>query len=105
MISHDDCPQFEVCRDNFFTALFNGWNHKSIQEAIAYRIPKEVTEYTARMDSIHGLLVFDLCPTCDGVIERTYQAYCDSCGQKLKWIAQTKMRDRAEARFGKCGGI
>lgn len=32
-----------------------------------------------------SLTAFCLCPQCGASLEREYQAFCDSCGQKLNW--------------------
>lgn len=28
---------------------------------------------------------YPVCPRCGSTFEREYQAFCDRCGQKLKW--------------------
>jgi len=94
------CNDTTKCLDTLIKTHFKKWNLNKVNDAIAHRTPKEVTEFTTRLDLNYGLLDFDLCPTCDGVIDRTYQAYCCQCGQQLKWIAMNKMRDKADRNQG-----
>ena len=61
------------------------WTERKINEAIRYRASKQVTSYYSYEDGTYGTMVFELCPTCNNAIERTYQNYCSECGQKLKW--------------------
>lgn len=47
-----------------------------------YRKQMPVKKYKVLGNS--GL--FPVCPRCECTIERDYQAYCDRCGQCLKWM-------------------
>jgi len=67
------------------------WTDKKINEAMGYRVPKRITSQRACEDSVYGAMIFELCPTCDNVLDRTYQKFCSECGQKLKW-ADSKSR-------------
>lgn len=50
------------------------------ESEIDYRIPRKVI-------SIRKITqyYFPVCPKCNSTIPREYQAYCDRCGQALKW--------------------
>lgn len=36
--------------------------------------------------------IYAICPRCKIPLEREYQAYCDRCGQALKWKHFDKLR-------------
>ncbi|MBQ4553176.1 MAG: helix-turn-helix transcriptional regulator [Clostridia bacterium] len=47
----------------------------------SYRQPMEVVAfYQLPHEDVYGI-----CPRCRAIIDREYQAYCDSCGQQLSW--------------------
>ena len=49
-----------------------------------YRSPLSVTEIKSTTHM--GFRIFyAACPRCGGTISRSYQHYCDNCGQKLNW--------------------
>lgn len=48
----------------------------SIILMLLYRLPMRVKKFRRG---------FPVCPRCNTTIEREYQAYCDRCGQCLKW--------------------
>ena len=52
-----------------------------------YRTPMLVSQCSCRKNGD----VFPICPRCDMALERSYQQYCDRCGQALDWslFAQT----------------
>ena len=52
------------------------YNLLSIILVLLYRLPMCVKEFRRG---------FPVCPRCKRTIEREYQAYCDRCGQCLKW--------------------
>lgn len=54
--------------------------HKT-KSALLYRKAMKVKEVTIFKNGDF----FPICPHCKMTIEREYQAYCDRCGQKLKW--------------------
>lgn len=61
-------------------------------EALSFQLPLAVTEYTAYSSKYASDYDdYELCPKCGLPLERTYQQYCDKCGQKLKWISKKKM--------------
>ena len=80
--------------------MANGLKHQmitanpEIDEAIVYRIPKLIKEYIERYEYIHGFTAYLLCPTCDNVVEISYQAFCSSCGQMLKWGTSKRLKKR-----------
>lgn len=45
--------------------------------AVNYRVALQVQDHTT-----HG---YAICPRCRIPLDRDYQAYCDRCGQHLKW--------------------
>jgi hypothetical protein len=49
--------------------------------ALGYRVGKTVSQYIV-YENGH---FYWICPSCDITIDRDYQSYCTSCGQKLKW--------------------
>lgn len=56
---------------------------------LSYRLAMKVKEaclYNRSQD------VYALCPRCKIPIEREYQAYCDRCGQALKWNNFEKLK-------------
>ncbi|MBQ9686226.1 MAG: zinc ribbon domain-containing protein [Oscillospiraceae bacterium] len=57
--------------------------------AVDYRITLAVMEYNP-----HG---YALCPRCGTPLDRDYQAFCDHCGQHLKWGGQKYLR-RADSK-------
>ena len=69
----------------------NKWTQKQIEKAMSYRTAKIVATYRIFPDHRFGVQTFALCPTCNGDVDRDYQAFCDGCGQKLKWISFRKM--------------
>jgi predicted amidophosphoribosyltransferase len=54
---------------------------ETIDEAMSYRLPLNVTEVFV----LHNKYIYPVCPRCRTSFEREYQAYCDRCGQKLGW--------------------
>lgn len=52
----------------------------------SYRQPMEVTTFY----QLPGEDVYGVCPRCRAIIDREYQAYCDSCGQQLSWKRVSK---------------
>ena len=63
---------------------------ETVEEILLYREPKKVTEIIVHRN---GETVA-VCPRCHKAIDRDYQIFCDSCGQKLKWTAKRKMTVR-----------
>lgn len=59
---------------------------------LSFRSDAQVCEFV-RYKSYEEI-IFELCPKCGSALERTYQAYCANCGQKLKWINPEKMTER-----------
>ncbi len=55
------------------------------KEELAFRMAAQVVHY--RIYSLfHGdFTTFPVCPSCSGSVERKYQNFCFSCGQKLFW--------------------
>ena len=72
------------------------WTEKEINKALGYRTSKLITSHYTYEDSTYGTLMFELCPTCDSAIERTYQKYCSECGQKLNWSKVSAMNRTQE---------
>lgn len=62
-----------------------------------YRIAMPVTEMkrlgTRAPWEPDGINVFSICPRCDRTLPREYVAFCDRCGQKLKWNTKRKLRE------------
>ena len=58
---------------------------ETIEESVAYRSARLVTQYRVYEVHIYGKCTYAVCPTCDNSLERCYQKYCCSCGQHLKW--------------------
>ena len=46
-----------------------------------YHVPREVENIVIYRPDYF----FPICPRCQIALERDYQAFCDRCGQKLKW--------------------
>ncbi|MBQ3543438.1 MAG: hypothetical protein IJA34_00375 [Lachnospiraceae bacterium] len=53
----------------------------TFEDAVSYRIPLQVTEIMLFSNGD----AFPICPKCKITLERTYQRYCDRCGQCLNW--------------------
>ena len=51
-------------------------------------IAKTVTE---ERGAIHSKEKYPVCLTCNRSIDRTYQRYCDRCGQRLRWRIDVKV--------------
>ena len=51
------------------------------EEAATYRAARQVEEYA----ELQGGVTCAICPRCGACLDREYQAFCDSCGQKLAW--------------------
>lgn len=47
-----------------------------------YRWPMRVTEVHIYKDET----AYAPCPRCKGIIDREYQFFCDSCGQRIDWF-------------------
>lgn len=58
-----------------------------ILTASAYRLPKLISEIVEFPSSLqpNSYNSYAICPRCKNPIERDYQKYCDSCGQRLDW--------------------
>lgn len=50
-------------------------------KSLTYRLSMKVNEYILLCNDY----LFPVCPRCNCTLDREYQAYCDRCGQKLKW--------------------
>ena len=50
-------------------------------EALAYRLPREVTETVVLASGI----AYPVCPRCRVSLDREYMNFCDRCGQRLSW--------------------
>lgn len=61
---------------------------ETIEEKLLYREPMLVTE----MRILGRRNAFPVCPRCNITIERDYQAFCDRCGQMLKWNPISKLK-------------
>ena len=61
---------------------------KRIQEKLLYREPMQVTK---KVEYGNGY-VYPVCPRCQCAFNREYQAYCDRCGQCLKWKGYDKIK-------------
>lgn len=59
-----------------------------LQKALNKSLPKTVTEALVYSDNN----AFFVCPNCKFHLETEYQAYCDICGQRLKWISLKKVK-------------
>ena len=44
--------------------------------------PKEVTRIRLRYN---GQYAYPICPSCNVTLDRSFQRYCDRCGQMLSW--------------------
>lgn len=62
--------------------LFEKIFSKKICNGMLYRRPMFVEKYKP----LGNFGLFAVCPRCELTIERDYQAYCDRCGQCLKWV-------------------
>lgn len=51
------------------------------EEAATYRAARQVEEYA----ELQGGVTCAICPRCGACLDREYQAFYDSCGQKLAW--------------------
>ena len=58
-----------------------------IDSCIAKQTAKQVPEAVVYKDNN----AYWVCPSCHVTFEREYQAYCDRCGQKLKWPSLRKI--------------
>ena len=63
---------------------------ETTEESLLYRQPERVAEIIVYRNGV----TVAICPKCHKAIDRDYQAFCDSCGQKLKWTAKRKMTVR-----------
>jgi len=52
-----------------------------IKQALSYRKARRIKEIFVCRNGDS----FPVCPKCKSTLERDYQAFCDRCGQKLKW--------------------
>ncbi len=68
----------------------------STDEDLSHRVAMRVLH--CRYALFNGSFTsFPVCPRCRCSIERDYQSYCDSCGQKLNWdffVHATPIPDR-----------
>jgi hypothetical protein len=72
--------------------ILTKWTPKKIEKEISYRVPRLTTHFIRNENcGLYGISDYMLCPTCECVIERDYQAFCDACGQKLKWGSWKKV--------------
>lgn len=55
------------------------------EEELAFRIASQVVHFRLYPLINGGNTFFPVCPHCAGSIEREYQHFCSSCGQKLSW--------------------
>ncbi len=53
----------------------------TVEDAVSFRTPLRVTEILLLPNGE----CFPRCPRCKITLERTYQRYCDRCGQCLDW--------------------
>ena len=60
-------------------------NYSGITEDISYRTARPVIHYRRYQNYPGGCGCFPVCPRCDASLEVEYQAFCDRCGQKLRW--------------------
>ena len=61
------------------------------QKEYDYHVPREVENIV-----VYGCnYSFPICPRCEIALERDYQAFCDRCGQKLKWDVYHKGKAKA----------
>ena len=63
---------------------------ETTEEKLMYREPMIVKEIVELGNSGY----FPICPRCDCTMEREYQAFCDSCGQRLKWKGFSRAKIR-----------
>jgi predicted amidophosphoribosyltransferase len=63
---------------------------ETTEKSLSYRQPLTVTNVIIHRNGVSVAI----CPKCHKAIDRDYQAFCDSCGQKLKWTAMRKMTVR-----------
>ena len=56
------------------------------KEELSYRIDMSVTHY----ERFQYDILCPVCPRCAKCLDREYQRYCDSCGQKLNWDMYTR---------------
>lgn len=61
---------------------------QKIKKAMSYRKSVQVKEVAVFRNGFY----FPVCPQCKQTMEREYQAYCDRCGQKLKWKNYNKAK-------------
>lgn len=55
--------------------------NENVEEILLYRQAMEIVEVRVYRNGSS----FAVCPRCGKVVEMQLQAYCGSCGQKLKW--------------------
>ncbi|MBE5786071.1 MAG: helix-turn-helix transcriptional regulator [Clostridiales bacterium] len=55
------------------------------EEEMAFRMASQVNHYRECYLFNGHTTTYPLCPHCNGSIEREYQNYCSTCGQKLCW--------------------
>ncbi len=60
------------------------------EEAVSYRTPMTVTHYVI----LGRDGAYPVCPRCDISLEREYVAYCDRCGQRLRWKGYSRARQK-----------
>jgi len=63
---------------------------KKPNELLGFSTGKDELSYRIAMPVIHYVcyqphITHPVCPRCTGCLDREYQAFCDSCGQKLDW--------------------
>lgn len=68
-------------KKDFQIQLINQWLF-----AISFRTPRMVTQKLIFRDGY----TYAICPRCHISLERTYQIYCDRCGQALEWNSYTE---------------
>ena len=61
-------------------------NKRIILDNFLYKEPLPVQEYISRFNND----IFALCPRCNNVLEREFQNFCSSCGQRLFWYSDFK---------------
>ncbi len=57
------------------------WRKQQVLAFLSYRIPMQIKAIHIYDDG-NGYYV---CPRCQTTLDREYMAYCDRCGQCLKW--------------------
>lgn len=56
-----------------------------VNQELSYRRARPVVHYRRSPFLDGSSTTFPVCPRCMSSMEREFQAFCDSCGQKLQW--------------------